>query len=236
MQRGSGGKLPFMTSKVLLVTAVTLATCVSAAFAQGVVAPAGDVTAPPAAEVAALPEPEKGKTIPALTPVRIEVLAALGSKTSKSLDSFAIRLAEPIEQDGVVLAPAGTMGQGEVVHAKMAGGSGAPGELVLAARYLEIEGRRMTLRSMRYANSGESKINNVNTLNTVAAATVPALSVVGFFMKGGEVDVPGGTIFEAKLAQDFEYLRQVSTQDVSIDRSGEPGDQISEESDENEER
>ena len=45
---------------------------------------------------------------------------------------------------------------GEVVHAKKGGGSGAAGELVLAARYLDFEGSRVRLRSMRLDGNGES--------------------------------------------------------------------------------
>ncbi|MET0587174.1 MAG: hypothetical protein ABWZ75_01520 [Novosphingobium sp.] len=71
---------------------------------------------------------------PALTPVSIQILAALGSKVSKSGDTFPIRLAAPVIVDGTVAIPAGAEGMGEVVHAKKGGGIGAAGELVLAAR------------------------------------------------------------------------------------------------------
>jgi hypothetical protein len=106
--------------------------------------------------------------------------------------------------DGTVLVPAGVMGVGEVVHAKKAGGSGAPGELILAARSLDLNGRRIMLRSLKLAGVGESRIKDVNTLNTAAAATIPAVSLIGYFVKGGETAVPRGTIAGAKLAADFE--------------------------------
>ena len=76
----------------------------------------------------------------ALTPIHIEILADLGSATSHSLDPFPIRLADPIIVDGVEVVAAGSDGQGEVVHAKKSGGSGTPGELVLAARWIEACG------------------------------------------------------------------------------------------------
>lgn len=141
--------------------------------------------------------------IPRLTPVMVQIVDPVGSLSSKSLDIFRIRLAEPIMFDGKVLVPAGITGKGEVVHAKKAGGSGAPGELVLAARYLDVDGRQLRLRSMHVTPSGLSKIRTVNEINIAAAATVPAVALVGFFMKGGEVDVPAGALAEARIAQDF---------------------------------
>jgi|GEM_PF-6422904 len=71
--------------------------------------------------------------IPALTEVRLEILSDLGSKISKTGELFPIRLAKPIVIDGAERVPAGAEGQGEVVWAKKSGGSGASGELVLAA-------------------------------------------------------------------------------------------------------
>lgn len=141
--------------------------------------------------------------VPALTPVTLELLAPLGSKLSKSGDNFPIRLAGPIVVDGQILVPAGALGIGEVVHAKKAGGSGAPGELVLAARYLDVCGRRLRLRSMHVAPTGRSKVNTVNTINVASAAALPPVGLVGFLIRGGQVDVPQGTIADAKTAEAF---------------------------------
>lgn len=140
-------------------------------------------------------------TIPALTPVRLQILRDLGSKTSIGGESFPITLAEPIVIDGRVLIPAGATGVGEVVHAKRAGGSGAPGELILAARYLESGNRRVRLRSMHIAKTGESKIDTASTIAIAGGAAVPGLAIVGFIMKGGESSVPAGTFADAKTAE-----------------------------------
>lgn len=130
----------------------------------------------------------------------------LGSKTSKSGDTFPIRLAEPLVVDGHELVPAGTMGMGEVVHAKKAGGSGAAGELVLAARYLDVGGRHMKLRSLRLVPEGNSKINTVNTLMVATSPTILApVALAGFFISGGQAMVPEGTVAEAKIAEAFEF-------------------------------
>jgi hypothetical protein len=140
-------------------------------------------------------------TLAALTEIEIEVADRVSSKTSRPGDRFAIRLADPIVIDGHVVVPAGTPGVGEVVHAAKAGGAGKAGELILAARYLELDGRRIALRSFRYGRrQGKDKSGAVNTGNMVAAAVMPAASLIGFLVKGGEVDIPAGTLANAKLA------------------------------------
>lgn len=138
--------------------------------------------------------------IPALTPVRIEILADLGSATSHSLDSFPLRLAEPIVVDGVEVVPAGSTGQGEVVHAKKAGGSGTPGELVLAARWLDVCGQRLRLRSMNFAASGTGAIGAVNAVNAISAASLLPVGLIGFAISGRNVTYATGTLAWAKTA------------------------------------
>jgi len=148
-------------------------------------------------------EPVEGRVIPALTPVVIEVVPALGSRISKTGDLFAIRLVEPVMLDGTTVMPAGAGGMGEVVHAKKPGGSGAPGELVLAARFLEVDGRQLRLRSMNYADAGESKYKTVNNLLIASSATFPAASLIGFAITGKDTNVAAGTVVSAKTAIAF---------------------------------
>lgn len=164
--------------------------------------PAASAGSEPAA--AATPAPEV-LIVPALTPVEIVVEADLGSKLSKTGQTFAFHLAAPVVIDGIEVIPAGTLGQGEVVHAKKGGGSGAPGELVLAARYLQVGDRQVRLRSLRLDPIVSDKINTVNTINVATAATVPAVALIGFFITGGEKNVAKGTILPAKTAEPFEY-------------------------------
>jgi hypothetical protein len=158
---------------------------------------------PPAQQAAAEPARNGALTIPALTPVSIAILIPLGSKISTSGDHFPISLAAPIVIDGHEAIPAGAMGMGEVVHAKKAGGSGAPGELVLAARYLEIGDRRLRLRSLRFGVTGRSAAGEVSGINIAGAAAGVPIGLVGFLIKGGEAVVPEGTVAEAKTAEAF---------------------------------
>lgn len=161
------------------------------------------VTPEKASETPATVTTASASSLPKLTPVAIEILDPLGSKTSKSLDTFRIALAEPLMLDGVVLVPAGTPGQGEVVHAKKAGGMGAAGELVIAARYLDLGDRHLALRSTKLDLAGKSRIDGVSTLALASAATPLPIAMVGFFIKGGEIELPAGTRALAKLAEDF---------------------------------
>lgn len=94
-------------------------------------------TALPAPTTALAPPVIDFTTIPAGTPVAIEIAEALASSTHKRGDVFAITLIEPLLRDGVEYLPQGTHGTGQIVHAAPARGGGAPGELLIAARTLE---------------------------------------------------------------------------------------------------
>jgi hypothetical protein len=141
--------------------------------------------------------PSRTVTVPALTEIAVEILADLGSRTSKQGDLFPLRLAAPIVIEGVELVPAGTPGMGEVIHAKRSGGSGAAGELVLAARYLEAGSRRLPLRSLRINADAKDRM-------TLAVAASMAFTPLGFFIKGDQLAVGAGSILPAKTAADFD--------------------------------
>jgi hypothetical protein len=145
--------------------------------------------------------------VPALTPVDLALEAELGSKISTTGERFPIRLTAPILIDGEVAVPAGATGEGEVVHAKKAGGSGAAGELVLAARFLTIGERPLKLRSMRFAVAGRDATNAVNAVNVASAASPLPIGLVGFVITGRNVVYPAGTAAAAKTAEEFVIER-----------------------------
>lgn len=140
--------------------------------------------------------------LPRLTPVLIELLATLSSESSTTGDHFPIRLAEAVVVDGQTVIPAGTMGEGEVIHAKRKGGMGAAGELIITARYLDLGGQRIALRSLRVNGDGQSRIDTVNGVAVASAATFPLVSLVGFFITGGALTVNEGTIAAARTAEE----------------------------------
>ena len=112
--------------------------------------------AAPAQEPAAAGAPANACcTIPAETLVEVETLQEIRSGRNRTGEMFPIRLVEPIVVDGRTLVPAGAGGMGEVVHSARRGlVSSAPGELILALRYLEAKGVRIPLHRLQFSASG----------------------------------------------------------------------------------
>jgi hypothetical protein len=132
--------------------------------------------------------------IAALTPIKIELLETVSSRTSIAGTTFKIALKDAIVVDGAELVPAGTPGFGEVVHARKSGASGTGGELVVAARYLDLGGQHIRLRSMMLSSTGKD--------NTVlAAAAAQAISFLAFVIRGKNTEFPAGSIANAKIAE-----------------------------------
>lgn len=161
--------------------------------------------AAPAAETPA-PAPA-GLLLPKTTPLIIAIDKELGSKISVTGETFPIRLVEAVSVDGVEVLPAGITGQGEVVHAKKAGLAGAAGELVLAARYLDLGGRRIELRSFRFMEAGESSLGKGQDNTGVSNITTAVAGPIGFFIGGGNTNVLPGTVANAKTRNDELFER-----------------------------
>ena len=189
--------------RVVFLAAVLAATSAGPAIAssESVVVQTAPITPAPA------------PVLPALTELSIELLEPLSSDGSKSLDPFAFRLAEPVLLDGRIAIPAGTMGTGEVVHAKKAGGSGTPGELVLAARTLDVNGMPLKLRSMRFAQAGTNRMGTANAINTAsAAAPIPGIGLIGFAVTGSNIRLEAGHIATAMTAEPFAVTKELGPQ------------------------
>ncbi len=136
------------------------------------------------------------RTIPALTPVEIEIDAPLSSRSNKPGDMFPLHLAKAIEVNGHIVVPAGAVGQGEVVHAKKAGMSGSAGALILAARFIEVGGQHLRLRSMQMIRRGSSN-------EGAAFVTGALLGPIALLVTGTNSDVALGSQASAKTAEDF---------------------------------
>jgi hypothetical protein len=132
------------------------------------------------------------------TPVELELVDALSSAKQQRGDHFALRVATPIVQNGAVLVPAGTPVVGEIVHAAHSHGGGQPGELILAARSLDLGGRAVPLRGF--------KLNHAATGGDTTQAAMAAsfgLGPFAQFIHGHEIEIPPHTTGVAKLAQDI---------------------------------
>ena len=134
-------------------------------------------------------------TAPANTTVELEILDLLNSSQRKRGDRFGLRVAEPLVVDGITLIPAGIRGVGEVVHAAAARGGGAPGELLIAARWLDVDGQSLKLRGLKLGVTGGD--NSGMALGVSFAAGPFAM-----FIRGREIEIPAGTRVNARLADD----------------------------------
>lgn len=152
---------------------------------------------PPAIEhvVSAVPEPnETCCRIAVGTIVSLEILDTLNSAESQRGDKFRLRLAAPIMVGGIEVVAAGTTGFGEVVHADAARGGGAPGELLIAARFLELHDQTIPLRGLKLGVTGG---DNSGMAMGVSFAAGP----FAMFVRGREIEIPATTRVEAKVAQ-----------------------------------
>jgi hypothetical protein len=171
--------------------------------------PPAAVTQSSTAQVASAPAaaPQTAVAPPAVccraiggTPIVLQIVNTVTTKVVKKGDRFAIRLVSPIVVDGKVLVPAGVTGEGEVIDAAHGGLMGKAGELLLAARYLDYNGVRIPLRSLKLGGRGT---DNTNLSMAVGMIGLPG-AVASIFIKGGEVEVPPGTLATAKLAGDLD--------------------------------
>jgi hypothetical protein len=91
----------------------------------------------PAQEVPAMADPAMADTlvtVPALTPVIIRLDEEISTARHRSGDRFSILVAEDVRIGEFVVIPAGSKGEGEVIHAAKPGAGGKAGELILAVR------------------------------------------------------------------------------------------------------
>lgn len=162
--------------------------------------------APASAEVSTEPATAPDPALPAATPpaplccalpdgtlVELAIGEPLTSKTAQRGQRFKLLLAEPLRLGETVVLPAGTEGVGEVIHADRARAAGKPGELLLAARFLQGPDGEIKLRGMKLGGSGKDHGN-------AAMAVATALGPVGFFVRGGQIEIETGTRAHAKLA------------------------------------
>lgn len=193
--------------------------------AQAAVVPSNAVSIAPAEQAAA--QASTSLRLPALTNIRIGVLADLASKQNATGDEFDIALVEPIAvADGYVI-PAGTRGRGWVIHADKARFGGKPGELLLGARYLKLGDIEIPLRSMKLAIRPGKDNGGLAMGMAIAGGAVGG--VASMFVTGGQQRVASGMEAIAKTAADVELPIALLTRDdrqaVSIRSLAAPAEQ-----------
>lgn len=111
--------------------------------------------------------PEPPVTVPALTRVEVKLEEQISSKTNHTGDSFELTINKDVYIGDFLAIPAGSTGEGEVVHAAPAGLGGKPGELILAARFVTVGESRIPLRSLRLNATGKGHFDEALVMTMV---------------------------------------------------------------------
>ena len=127
----------------------------------------------------------------------IELAEPVSSRTINRGDMFKIRLSTPVMLGDRTVIPAGVSGMGQVVDAAPSNTLGRPAKLLLAARYLDVDGTHVPLRAMQLGRVGTDE-----TGVAFAASFVPYAGILSVFIHGGEIEIPAGTMARAKLGAD----------------------------------
>lgn len=150
------------------------------------------------AEAADTAAPALPPALAAGTLIEIRIDETVNSKTHKTGDWYALSLSQPIMLGERMLVPAGTVGRGQVVHSAKSSWGGKAGELILAARYLEFDGRQIPLRGMKLGGIGGN--NEGLAFAASVAGGIVAMPLV-FALNGKNADIPAGMLATAKLAE-----------------------------------
>ena len=160
------------------------------------VAPASPVESP-APQQAALVR------LPALTPLRLRVIGEVSSKTHVKGDKVEIVLADALVISPALTIPAGTRGLAEVIHSAKGGMGGKAGELLIAARHLELAPDvRIPLRSFRLAAVGGKDNQGLATGLSIAGGV--AGGIAAMVITGGSARIPDRAEAFAKTAADVD--------------------------------
>jgi hypothetical protein len=130
----------------------------------------------------------------------VQLAEPVSTRTHKTGDTFAIRLAEPVVVRGRILLPAGTTGVGVVTDAAKPGLGGKGGKLVLSARSLTGPGGTvLPLKGLQLSVNGKGRAKAATALGLGGIGFAP-LGLAGIVMHGGDATLPAGAEATAKLA------------------------------------
>ena len=184
-------------SAVALACAATLAQAQPAPAAAAAPATPDAVTPTPAtatSTTAAPTPPAAAAHIASGTIIVVEVTQLISTKIQRKGDMFTLKLAEPIKYGEQEVVPAGVPGMGQVVDSQPPGFGGAPGKLVLAARYLEVNGQHVPIHALQLGGSGQDR-----DALALAVSAIPYVNIASILIHGGQMEVPTGSHAYAKL-------------------------------------
>lgn len=135
--------------------------------------------------------PAPALTLPIKTPVLLEFVSGISSKTALKGGEVQFVLAEDLRIDGQLVIAKGTPAIGEVIHAQKSGFGGKGGELIIAARHIQLGVQRVSLRSLKPLTGPYAGKNYSDA--ALAVSFVPYAGLVSLFITGGEIVIPAGT-------------------------------------------
>jgi len=157
---------------------------------------------PAVAEAAVIAAQPAALQIPPQTPVRIRVDEEISSEKNHAGDRFRISVVSDVIVDGGVVIPAGTVGEGEVIHAVPVTTGGQPGELSLVARFLRMGEREVRLHAMNASGSGKDRVGGAHAVGLLLGLAPVIAIPIGASIKGGAMVVPAGTEADVKTIAD----------------------------------
>lgn len=144
--------------------------------------------------------PAPSPLLPAKTPLILAFADEVSSKTALKNGEVRFVLAEDLRIGDVLVIPKDTPAIGEVVHVQKSGFGGRGGELILAARYIQIGDQRIALRSLKPLAGPYAGKNNSDA--ALAVSMIPYAGLVSLFITGGEIVIPAGTRASVLVATD----------------------------------
>lgn len=144
--------------------------------------------------------PAPSPLLPAKTPLILAFADEVSSKTALKNGEVRFVLAEDLRIGDMLVIPKDTPAVGEVVHVQKSGFGGRGGELILAARYIQIGDQRIALRSLKPLAGPYAGKNNSDA--ALAVSMIPYAGLVSLFITGGEIVIPAGTRASVLVATD----------------------------------
>ncbi|MCI0628530.1 MAG: BON domain-containing protein [Acidobacteria bacterium] len=190
-------------------------------------------TAPPLDRSASTPPstvpapiaPPRVVTVPAGTPVRIQMIDSVDSATNKVGETFLASLAAPIVVNNEVIIPKDTDVYVKLANAKTSGKFTGQSELTLELDNLKHQGTTYQVSSTTYQQVGASRGKDTAKKTAIGAAIGTAIGAIAgggkgaaigagvgagsgaaaqVFMKGKQVKVPAETKIDFQLEQPLE--------------------------------
>jgi hypothetical protein len=168
-------------------------------------------------------------TVPAGTTISVRMIDGVDSEKNQIGDRFQASLQEPLEVDGVVVAPRGADVYGRLSEAKEAGRLAGRSQLKLELTDIVINGRRQPIVTGEYQTAGSSRTAST-AKRSVGGAAIGAIiggiagggsgaaigagvgagagAATNTISKGEQVKVPSETLLDFRLQQPLTITTQ----------------------------